>query len=64
MFPISSYELVCPTCKGELSLISGNKLFGVLRCLESGELYPLGNYFPGIPYLRPKALRIEVFERA
>ena len=64
LFLINGYELVCPICKGELSLASGNKLFGVLKCLQCGELYPLGNYFLGIPDLRPKALRIEVFEKA
>jgi len=64
LFFISDYELVCPECKGELSLVSGNELFGVLKCLRCEEPYLLGNYFPGIPDLRPKALRIEVFERA
>ena len=63
MFSINGYELVCPVCREELRLVSGNKLFGVLKCLQCGQLYPLGNYFPGIPDLRPRALRIEVFEK-
>jgi len=64
LFLINNYELVCPICKGELSLVNGNELFGVLKCSKCRELYPLGNYFPGIPDLRPKALRIEIFEKA
>ena len=64
MFLVNGYELVCPVCRGELRLVSGNKLFGVLKCLRCSQLYPLGNYFPGIPDLRPRSLRIEVFEKA
>lgn len=64
LFSVNGYELVCPVCRGELRLVSGGKLFGVLKCLRCGRLYPLGNYFPGIPDLRPKALRIGVFEKA
>ena len=39
-------------------------MFGVLKCRQCGQLYPLGNYFLGIPNLRSRGLRIEVFERA
>ena len=64
MFKVNGIELVCPLCKGELVVIGGNELFGVLKCGSCGSLYPLGNYFPGIPDLRPKELRIRVFETA
>ncbi len=64
LFSVNGYEVVCPACRGKLYLVSGNKLFGVLKCLQCGQLYPLGNYFPGIPDLRPRTLRIEVFEKA
>ena len=39
-------------------------MFGVLKCRQCGQSYSLGNYFLGIPNLRSRGLRIEVFKRA
>ncbi len=64
LFSINGYEPICTVCRGELSPASENKLFSAPKCLQRGQLYPLGNYFPSIPDLRPRALRIEVFEKA
>jgi len=64
MFNIDTIEIVCPFCKGELNVIKGDKNFGVLKCNVCNELFPLGNYFPGIPDLRPKDVRISLYERA
>jgi len=64
MFTLNSVELVCPMCRGELDIVRGNELFGVLKCRSYGSFYPLGNYFPGIPDLRPRRLRLELFEKA
>jgi len=64
MFIVNNIKLVCPMCKGELDIVQGSKLFGVLKCCSCSNLYPLGNYFPGIPDLRPRELRIKLYEMA
>ena len=48
--------LICPVCKGELSLsidkqVDGEILTGGLQCLDSGIEYPIED---GIPNLLPR----------
>ena len=64
MFILDDVELVCPVCRRELDIVRGNRLFGVLKCRFCGSFYPLGIYFPGIPDLRPKKMRLRLFEKA
>lgn len=63
MFVVDGIKLVCPICKGELDIVRGNRLFGVLKCRTCNGFYPLGNYFPGIPDLRPRRIRLRLYER-
>jgi len=56
MFVLDGIELVCQVCRGELDIVQGNELFGVLKCRSCDSFYPLGNYFPGISDLRPQDL--------
>jgi len=60
---IDNTKLVCPIRRGELDIIRDNELFGVLKCSSCNSLYSLGNYFPGIPDLKPRRLRLRLYEK-
>jgi len=64
MFVLDGFELVRPVYRGELDIVQGNELFGVLKCRSCDSFYPLGNYFLRYPIFRPRRLRLKLFEKA
>ena len=56
MFVLDGAELVYLVCRGELDIVRGNELFGVLKCRSCSSFYPMSNYFPEIPDLRPRRM--------